>query len=230
MRRAAGVHLILHDIDNQVEIRGEDGCCVEAAVGQPGEAIGKITAAARFEGYSDKAASESKILRDVFKKGDAYFRTGDLLKRDSDDYFYFVDRIGDTFRWNGENVSTTEVSESLSSCSGLLEINVYGVEVPNRDGRAGMAMVVTDSSFDLVEFAEAATTRLPSYARPKFLRMRSEIDITVTLKYRKVDAVADGFDPLATEDPLYYLDPVDDAYRLLDANTHYRICSGELRP
>jgi len=229
VRRVAGAHLIEYDIESQNEVRSADGFCKEAAVGMPGEAIGKITSTARFEGYSDDSATESKILRDVFVKGDAYFRTGDLLSRDADDYFYFVDRIGDTFRWKGENVSTTEVAEALSSCEGILEINVYGVEVPGHDGRAGMAALVVGDDFDLDKLAEISARNLPAYARPRFVRLLPEIDVTGTLKYRKVDAVREGFDPAAVADPLYFLDPDSDSYVQLDAVAFASICNATIR-
>jgi len=229
LRRAAGVHLIEYDIETQSEVRGADGFCRDAAPGQPGEAIAKITSAARFDGYSDKSATESKILRDVFEEGDAYFRTGDLLSHDSNDYFYFVDRIGDTFRWKGENVSTTEVAESLSSCPGVMEINVYGVQVPGHDGRAGMAALVVDDDFDLDQLAGTAAKNLPTYARPRFIRMLSEIDITGTLKYRKVDAVKEGFDPNLVTDPLYFLDPDSGSFLKLDTEAFTWICDSDSR-
>jgi len=229
MRKAAGVHLVRYDIENQCEFRGSDGFCVEAPPGRPGEAIGKITTAARFEGYADGEATEHRILRDVFKSGDAYFRTGDLLSRDTDDYFYFVDRVGDTFRWKGENISTTEVADSLGSCPGVLEINVYGVDVPGRDGRAGMATVVKNDDFDLDAFADLGDRRLPSYARPVFLRTRTKIDTTTTLKYRKVDSVSDAFDPSVIDDPLYYLDPALGSYVPLGRTEYEQICSHNLR-
>ncbi len=229
MRRASGAHLIRYDIESQCEVRGDDGFCVEVGPDESGEAIGKISAATRFEGYSDEIDTEKKILRNVFKDGDAYFRTGDLLRRDSDDYFYFVDRIGDTFRWKGENVSTTEVAEALSPCPGVHEINIYGVAVPGQDGRAGMAAVVADHDFDIDALAALAAQELPTYARPIFVRILSEIDTTGTLKYKKVDAVNDGFDPAVVSEPVYFFDLERAGYVLLDDESHSLICSGATR-
>ena len=116
--------------------------------------IGKIIKDAskpgqRFEGYANAAETDKKILRDVFEKGDTWFRTGDLMRKDKDGYFYFIDRIGDTFRWKGENVSTTEVEEAVGAFDGILEANVYGVAVPGRDGRAGMAAIVAKDNLNL---------------------------------------------------------------------------------
>ena len=148
-----------------------------------------------FTGYADKAATEKKVLRGAFAPGDAWFRTGDLMKQDEEGYFYFVDRIGDTFRWKGENVSTGEVSERLSEIPGVKEANVYGVAVPGADGRAGMASLVTGPEFDLAAFQTQSEAMLPPYAQPLFLRLQPEIETTGTFKYRKIDLVEDGFDP-----------------------------------
>ncbi len=229
MRRAAGVHLVRFDVDREDVVRGSDGFCVEAELGEPGEAIGRLTETVRFEGYSDERASEKKILRDVFTRGDAYFRTGDLLRRDANDYFYFVDRIGDTFRWKGENVSTGEVAEVVSACPGVREANVYGVGIPGADGRAGMAWMVVDEDFDLPGFAEEVQAQLPSYARPLFLRIGEALETTGTFKHRKVEAVAEGFDPSRISDALYFLDAKEGTYVPLDAALHDRIVAGEIR-
>ena len=161
---------------------------------KPGELIGKIKNQ-NYVGYADKAASEKKVLRDAFAPGDAWFRTGDLMRQDKDGYFYFVDRIGDTFRWKGENVSTTEVSEALSHYPGVAEVNVYGVEVPGQDGRAGMAAITPGEGFDIAGLRGYLSRELPFYARPVFIRIQPAIETTGTFKYRKVDLVKEGFDP-----------------------------------
>jgi len=157
-----------YDVDANVEKRDAQGHCRECGVDEPGELLGEILddpgkPAAKFDGYCDPAATRAEILRDVFKPGDAWFRTGDLLKRDARGYYYFVDRIGDTFRWKGENVSTTEVAETISAFPGVLEATVYGVAVPGHDGRAGMAAVVVDNvaDFDLAGLRAALAERLP---------------------------------------------------------------------
>jgi fatty-acyl-CoA synthase len=229
MRRVAGIHLVRFDVEKEQVVRGSDGFCIECGLDEPGEAIDRITQTNRFEGYSDEKASEKKILRDVFTRGDAYFRTGDLLRRDADDYFYFVDRIGDTFRWKGENVSTGEVAEVLSTCPGVREANVYGVAVPGADGRAGMASLVVEDDFDFEAFHREVAAQLASYSRPLFLRLRKEIEITGTFKHRKVEATEEGFDPVRVSDPLYFLDAKEGAYVPLDATLHQRIQAGELR-
>ena len=165
-------------------MRGEDGFCIECDDGEAGEAIGfipnddKFTGS--FEGYTDKEATKKKILEDVFEKGDQWFSTGDLLKKDKQGYYYFVDRIGDTFRWKSENVSTNEVSEAISAFKGIDEVNVYGVEVPNQDGRAGMASLVVNDEFNLEELYEYLSEQLPVYSVPVFIRISPEIEKTGT--------------------------------------------------
>jgi fatty-acyl-CoA synthase len=153
----------------------------------------------------------------VFEKGDAWFRTGDLMKTDLDGYFYFVDRIGDTFRWKGENVSTSEVAERLSAVPGVTEANIYGVEVPETDGKAGMAGLVVDADFDLAKFGEYVGRELPPFAQPVFVRLLPAIETTGTFKYRKIDLVADGFDPAKIKNPLFYKDPAKGYVKLTKA-------------
>ena len=176
--------------------------------------------AARFDGYADPAATRAKILRDVFRPGDAWFRTGDLLRRDARGYYYFVDRIGDTFRWKGENVSTTEVAETIATFPGVLEAIVYGVAVPAHDGRAGMAALVVDNvaTFDLAGLRALIVERLPVYARPVFLRFRPKLDLTGTFKPKKTELVAQGFDPERADDPIYFDDRGQGVYCRVDAD------------
>ncbi len=227
VRFAMGTALIRYDVALDEHARGTDGFCIPCKPGEVGEAIGRISAFGRFEGYTNPEATEKKILRSVFKQGDAYFRTGDLMRMDADDYFYFVDRIGDTFRWKGENVSTNEVAEVLSVCPGVKEANVYGVAVPGQDGRAGMAALVVDESFDAARLAEHAKRELPAYARPVFLRILPEIQITGTFKHRKVELVKEGFDPDVIRDSLFFLD--GERYVPLAAELYGRIGGGEQR-
>ncbi len=168
------------------------------------------------------------MLHDVFEKGDAWFATGDLMRMDADGYLYFVDRIGDTFRWKGENVSTGEVAEQLQAIPGVVEANVYGVEVEGADGRAGMAGVVVDSQFDIKAFGEIVARDLPPYAQPVFVRILPAIETTGTFKYRKIDLVNDGFDPAKTRDPLYFRDPAKGYVKITKA-LHAKIESGAFK-
>jgi fatty-acyl-CoA synthase len=224
------VRLARFDVESEAPIRGLDGCCQETAAEEVGECIGLIGAEARedFGGYADKTASDQKVLRDVFAKGDAWFRTGDLMRQDAEGYFYFVDRIGDTFRWKGENVSTSEVSEQLSVIPGIKEATVYGVKVGDQDGRAGMASLVVAPDFDIATLAPAVDAALPTYARPVFVRLQPEIEITGTFKYRKMDLVAEGFDPGVVRQPVYFRDATR-GYVKLTKPGFAKILSGAVR-
>jgi fatty-acyl-CoA synthase len=228
------IAVVRFDVERQQPVRNAQGFCVRCAPNEPGEVIGKIVndpsrPGNRFEGYAEDAQNESKILRDVFVKGDAWFRTGDLMRKDAQGYFYFVDRVGDTFRWKGENVSTSEVTEAINQFPGIRDANVYGVVVPGREGRAGMAAVVCEDNCDLAALHEHLRARLPDYARPLFLRIQREIDMTSTFKQKKVDLVKQGFDPTLTQDPIYFSDSQALSFVRLDPELYQRIIKGELR-
>ncbi len=230
LRNRFNIRLVQFDVESETPIRGADGFCRECGPGQVGECIGQIGGDARAEytGYVDKAASEKKVLRNVFAKGDAWFATGDLMKTDADGYFYFVDRIGDTFRWKGENVSTGEVSERLLACPGVKEVSVYGVEVAGAEGRAGMAGLVVDPDFDVQKFGQTVARDLPAYAQPVFVRILPAINITGTFKPRKMDLVADGYDPGKVKGPLYFRDPKK-GYVKVTKGIFDRITTGALK-
>ncbi len=232
LRKSFNVKLIRFDVETELVERGANGLCIECRPGEIGLTIGEIKsldARYAYAGYADKTASDRKVLRDVLARGDAWFATGDLMRQDREGYFYFVDRVGDTFRWKGENVSTGEVAAHLAEVHGVLEANVYGVAVPGTEGRAGMAALVTDHDrFDLAAFRSHVDATLPPYARPLFLRLQPQIVTTGTFKYRKIDLAADGFDPGAVADPLYFKDP-EGAYVPLDAALFARIKAGEVR-
>jgi len=230
----APVALVKFDVEKNEPIRNEQGLCVRCARNEIGEAIGKILSdqsnvGSRFEGYSSKMATAERILRDVFEPGDAWFRTGDLMRKDDHGYFYFIDRIGDTFRWKGENVSTAEVSEAICAFPGVREASVYGVAVPGTDGRAGMAALVTDGELNLAAFRTHLIARLPAYARPLFLRLRNKLEITATFKHAKRDLTREGYDPAATSDVIYFNDPERKAFARLDRALYDRIQAGQLR-
>ena len=232
--RVFNTKIIRFDVESEQPIRNADGLCTECAPNEVGETIGLIPQdpnkpIGRFEGYKGKAETEKKILRDVFAKGDMWFRTGDLMRRDQLGYFYFVDRIGDTFRWKGENVSTAEVAEALTVFPGVREVNVYGVQVPNTDGRAGMASVVAGDDLDLEAYDAHIARALPAYAQPYFLRLQPEIEITGTFKHRKVDLVKEGFDPAKVADPLYIRHPDLGGIKALTPALYADIIEGRLR-
>jgi len=217
------IALVRFDAEAQAPARGADGFC-EAC--DEGEALGRISgeAASRFEGYSDQAETEKKILRDVFAPGDAWMRTGDLMRRDAEGFYYFVDRVGDTFRWKGENVAVEEVAAVLRACPGVTDALVYGVKVAGHEGRAGMAALT--GTFDWLEL-ERRLEALPRWARPVFLRLTDEIARTETFKPRRALYVAQGFDPGRVEDRLYVLG--ENGYRTLDGEVFQEILRAELR-
>jgi fatty-acyl-CoA synthase len=168
-------------------------------------------------------------LRDVLAKGDAWFRTGDLMRLDEQGYFHFVDRLGDTFRWKGENVATSEVSDALRDAAGVVDATTYGVAVPGADGRAGMAAIVIDDRFDLEDFARHLARRLPTYAQPVFIRISASLDATETFKQKKQQLVREGFDARTLDDRLFFRNPASGAYHPLDADIYARIVDGAIR-
>ncbi len=221
------------DAESGAPLRNADGLCVACGRGEVGEAIGRIGLAAegggRFEGYTDAEETGKKILRDVFAKGDAWFRTGDLMALDAQGYFHFVDRVGDTFRWKGENVATSEVNDAVRDCSGVVDATTYGVAVPGTDGRAGMSALVIDDEFDFAVFARHLGRRLPAYAHPLFVRVRAVLDATETFKQKKGLLAREGFDPRLVGESLFFRDPAAGTYRPLDAALHDRIVQGRVR-
>jgi len=227
---AAIIHV---DTETGIPMRGEDGLCIACGRGETGEAIGRIGTAesggGRFEGYTDATETEKKILRDVVAPGDAWFRTGDLMRRDEAGFFYFVDRTGDTFRWKGENVATSEVSKAVLDCDGVVDAAIYGVSIAGADGRAGMAAVVVDDRFDFDGFRDHISRRLPPYAHPVFLRICAALDTTETFKQKKQKLAREGFDPSVVNDPLFFRDPKSGAYRQIDKAIYRRILDGSIR-
>jgi fatty-acyl-CoA synthase len=226
--------LVAFDVDAGEPVRNGDGFCVRCAANQPGEAISKVVndptnVGSRFEGYTSKEASEKKVLRNVFETGDAWIRTGDLMRRDENGYFYFVDRIGDTFRWKGENVATSEVAETICAFPGIKHANVYGVAVPGTEGRAGMATLVAEETLDLTALRQHLASRLPAYARPLFLRIRNAVDLTGTFKYSKTELVREGFNPDASEDALYFDSADAGSFVALKKELYDRIHGGAIR-
>jgi fatty-acyl-CoA synthase len=222
------------DVETEQPLRDSRGFCINCEPGEAGEAIGQILndpskPTSRFEGYADPEATKKKILHDVFETGDAWFRTGDLLRQDAKGYFYFIDRIGDTFRWKGENVSTSEVSEAFTVFPGVQEATVYGVPVDGYDGKAGMIAVVSGGTLDLAALRAHVTKSLPEYARPIFIRLKRELEVTGTFKQRKVDLMKEGFDPAAVKDEIYFNDPVQGAYVPLDLTLYEKIQSKGFR-
>lgn len=226
------IEIVAHDVESGTIPRLSNGFCRIAAPGEIGELLGEINnddARFRYDGYQDAQATQKKILRNVVKKGDAWFRTGDLVKRDAQGYIYFVDRIGDTFRWKAENVATGEVAAVLSQVEHIVQANVYGVAVPGADGRAGMASLVTTGALDLDGLHTHVKEALPHYARPVFLRVGKDTDTTGTFKFKKTNLVKAGFDPKNTGDKLYVASPISGRYEPIDAPMFVKIMNGDLR-
>jgi fatty-acyl-CoA synthase len=217
------VAIVRTDAERGTPLRGDDGLCIVCARGEIGEAIGRIGSAdkggGRFEGYTDAAETAKKILRNVFEPGDAWFRTGDLMRLDDQGFFHFIDRIGDTFRWKGENVATSEVNEAILDCPGVRDATTYGVTIPGNDGRAGMAAIVAGDGFDFKAFADHLLV----------VRISAAIDATETFKQKKQQLIRDGFDPDIVVDPLFFKDPQSGDYRSLDAALYARIVEGSIR-
>ena len=225
------IALVKFDAEQEKPFRNEQGLCVRCDTKEAGEAIGKIpddlaNLGGRFEGYTSKEESEKKILHNVFKQGDAWYRTGDLMRKDEGGYFYFVDRIGDTFRWKGENVATSEVAEAITVFPDVVEANVYGIVVPGADGRAGMAALVVHDGFNIEKFREHLVKNLPPYARPVFVRICVQIEMTTTFKYPKGGLVRDGYDPKATTDRILLNDSKKQAFIEVDNVLYDRIQTG----
>ena len=222
------VALVKYDAAAGAPARGTDGLCIPVARGQTGEAVGKIAQGlARFEGYTDAAATEAKILRNVFNPGDAWLRSGDLMRQDAQGFFYFMDRIGDTFRWKGENVATTEVATAAAGAPGVRGAAVYGVAVKGHDGRCGMAALEVTEDFDTGEFRAHMIERLPGYARPVFLRIVPSLAVTETFRQKKYLSTQEGFDPAVVPDPLYA--DCGQGYVALDLDLYARINTGLIR-
>jgi fatty-acyl-CoA synthase len=214
--------------------RDAEGFCIRCATDEAGEAIGKIVGGdaphiSQFEGYTDAGASDAKVLRNVFAAGDVWYRTGDLMRKDAAGFFYFVDRVGDTFRWKGENVSTAQVAQTICACAGVRQAVVYGVPVPGTDGKAGMATIVADPVFDMAAFRQQLAATLPFYARPVFVRIGRSLEMTGTFKPTKGQLMRDGFDPGRTDDVIYFDDRSRGAFVPIDGELHAMILNGKIR-
>jgi fatty-acyl-CoA synthase len=226
--------LVRFDMEKDEPERDDTGFCSRCAPNETGEAIGRIleeppNVGTRFEGYTSDQASARKILHDVFEEGDSWFRTGDLMRRDEQGYFYFVDRVGDTFRWKGENSSTAEVEAVSSAFPGVMEANVYGVSIPYADGRACMAALVTNERWDLAAFRANLLHHLPVYAQPIFLRICHKMEMTATFKFTKNVLAHEGYDPASTVDEIYFHDRELGAFVRLTTELYERILTGEIR-
>ncbi|XP_076105117.1 long-chain fatty acid transport protein 2-like [Mytilus galloprovincialis] len=230
----SGMAIIKYDRLKDAPYRDKNNRCLPVEFGEPGLFIAGIP-----EFYKDKfykgpqEVNEKKVLRNVFKDGDSFFNFGDLMYMDKDYFIYFQDRVGDTFRWKGENVSTNEVANILTSMDFIHDANIYGVTVPGHDGRAGMAALHLNEREKLTkerlkQIYDHCSENLPSYARPLFLRLEEQTRVTVTFKQHKVDLVKEGYDPSIISDPLYYLSNDAKTYVPLDASSFGSVLKSRL--
>ena len=236
-RRTAGYcplsyAVVEYDNEHDQPMRDAKGRLRKVAKGGIGLLVSEVTDKSPYDGYTESAASEKKLLRNAFKQGDCWFNTGDLVRDQGFRHIQFVDRVGDTFRWKGENVATTEVEAALTGFVQIEQAVVYGVEIPGADGRAGMAaltLTVSEAEFDCAALAQHLHALLPAYAIPLFLRLRKAQETTGTFKYRKVELKDEAFDPTRVDEPLFGLLDRARGYEPLNAETVERIRRRELR-
>ncbi|MBW2459186.1 MAG: long-chain-acyl-CoA synthetase [Deltaproteobacteria bacterium] len=231
VRRFSNLKLARFDVESEELMRGPDGFCIECGPGEIGQLVialrdKPLSALGDFKGYTDEGATEGKQLRDVFEPGDRYFLSGDLMRFDDCDFVYFVDRIGDTYRWKGENVSTEEVAEVLGAAPGVEGATVSSITVPGREGRAGLAGIVCAGAFDAAAFWQTAQ-ELPAYAQPRFLRLLAKLETTGTFKVQKRRLRTEGVDPDEVFDPIYVRQ--DDGYVPLTTELYQAVTRGDLR-
>ncbi len=226
--------IVRFDKEKNQPVRNEQGFMVKVKKGEVGLLLGAITKRSPFDGYTDPENNKGVIFTDVFKKGDRYFNTGDLVRDIGFRHAQFVDRLGDTFRWKGENVSTTEVENLVCSHDRISEAVAYGVEITNTNGRAGMCAItpVDGHRFgdaDFVDLLAHFKARLPAYAVPVFLRIQERMETTGTFKYQKTHLKNQGFNPDECPDPVYVWLPGSDRYVPVDTALYHSIQSGQYR-
>ncbi len=224
--------IVRYDKENDRPYRNAKGFLEKVPKGEAGLLIGEITDKTPFKGYTDPEKTEKVILRDVFKKGDSYFNTGDLMRDIGFKHAQFVDRTGDTFRWKGENVSTTEIEVIVDGYQSVVETVVYGVEIPNTNGRCGMASIRLTGSperFDFKGMVKYLRQELPAYAVPLFLRLAESMDTTGTFKHQKAKLKEDAFYIDKVGAPVYVLLPGSDEYIRLTPEIEQGIIDGKYR-
>lgn len=224
------IRLVRVNEDTMELQRDAQGLCIPCKTGEPGLLVGQINQQdplRRFDGYMSESATSKKVAHSVFRKGDSAYLSGDVLVMDELGYMYFRDRSGDTFRWRGENVSTTEVEAVLSRLLGQTDVAVYGVAVPGVEGKAGMAAIADpQGQLNPDELYQELQKVLAPYARPMFLRLLPRMDTTGTFKIQKTRLQHEGFDPRQTSDRLFFLDLKQGHYLPLDQDVYSRICAG----
>ncbi len=224
--------IVKYDVEEDEPLRAGDGFMQRVDLGETGLLLGEISEDNPFVGYSSRKATDSKIIRDVFAEGDAWFNTGDLIRDIGYGHIQFVDRTGDTFRWKGENVSTTEVEKVANSFDQVSLSAVYGVAMPGGDGRIGMVAIIPECDIENFDFDGVAAhfeAALPSYAVPRFMRLNTELACTPTHKIKKVDLKKEGFDPAVVVDAVYVLLPGTLTYAPLTTDIFTEIQDGQFR-
>ena len=225
--------IVKYDKETEQPLRGGNGLMIRADKGEAGLMLGEISPKTPFDGYTDKTKTEASIFRNVFRKGDAWFNTGDMMRDIGFRHAQFVDRLGDTFRWKGENVSTTEVEQIMDAHEGVIETVVYGVEIPGTNGRAGMAQLrlhCGHEDFDFSSLAVHLRQQLPAYAVPVFLRISdAAIETTGTFKHQKNTLKEQKYDLMQQDNPVYVILPGEPRYQLLTPETQREIDAGQYR-
>lgn len=226
-RMMPGQQIVRTIADTAEPERDREGCLIPCEIDEPGLLVSRFSRVSSFDGYLDESENRSKIIENAFGPGKHAYNSGDLLKRDARGYLSFEDRLGDTFRWKGENVATNELGDLLVGCPGVSEANVYGVRVPHNDGRAGMVALVTERDFDMDVFAEFVRSRLPAYSRPLFVRFEEQMELTATFKYVKTHFKEQGYDPKKCGKQVLFL--YGDRYVPLDEALLDRLEAGVLK-
>jgi len=224
--------IVKYDPDAELPIRDENGFMQKVEPGEAGLLVSEIKEGLPFYGYTDEKENKKKIFRDVFEKGDMWFHSGDLLRHMGYKHAQFVDRLGDTFRWKGENVSTVEVEKIVNTHFQVSQSCAYGVHIPGTDGKAGMVSIIPVSNaeeFNLKLLADTVRTALPSYAVPKFVRFKDVFETTATHKIKKNVLREEGFDPEEISDSLFVLLPGEDAYVRLKKDVYQDIIDGKYK-
>jgi citronellyl-CoA synthetase len=222
--------IVKYDHEAETPIKNEQGFMERVNIGESGLLLFQITGSSVFRGYTDKKATEEKLFHNVFEEGDLWFNTGDLMRDIGNSHAQFVDRLGDTFRWKGHNISTIEVEKIINTFDQVLFSSAFGVQIPSTDGRAGMAAIVPNVSpqeFDLKGLAEHLKQNLPPYGIPIFLRFKSKLALTATFKLKKVKLKKEGFNLDKIEDSLYIMLPGKSEYVLLTREIYEDIKTGK---
>ena len=227
------IKIIRIDPNTNEPVRNSSGFCEIVDYNEPGELIGMISdrdLTREFSGYKGlPSQTQKKVLTDVFKKGDKYFRSGDSFKMDEEGYLYFTDRTGDTFRWRGENVSTTEIENTASKIIKNLQVACYGVEIPGAEGRAGMIAIVHQDDINLADLCRELQERLPTYAVPLFVRVVEKLEYTASEKIIKRKLKEEAFDIKHIVESLYFMDPVSKTYIPLTEDVYKKIIDKEYK-